>query len=447
MYRLLKFASAISIAVTLCNMLPAAEKPLLKVAVLSDIQHYDQPGDWAYGNFEKALAMLKTQSPEAMIIAGDLVENATSPDAFKSYRSLINKYFPDRPLPLVICAGNHDVHSTPVRPLENMLKLFCDNLAIPHDNPLLQFIGGYAFITVHDAREKEFADSTLQKLKTLLDKAAAFDQQKPIFVVTHYPPANTVIASQPDRMSKLRQILNNYPQVVSLSGHTHYPLEDERCIWQKEFTALTTSTLSYGCMADCDLFNVCNGILPFAREVVQMMMMEIYPNKVIFYRYNVEEKREIKPHARWLLTLPYRPAEARYTAQRAQQRQAPEFPADAKLFIRYDYGFAYVIFDRAQHNDMVQYYLVKTAEQLPNGQYAELGTVKYAADFYRLNRNRDPREFFKLPAGILKAGCVNQIEVYPMETFGKMGKPLVLQYPVPHWWQFKAFSPKSAPQE
>ena len=426
----------------------SAEKPLLKVAILSDMQHYDQSADWGYGNTVKAFDMLKKLVPDVLVIAGDLVENGSHDNAFSSYRKLLRDTFGDRQVHLVIAAGNHDVYSIPTQDLQQRLDIFCKTLQIARDNPLRQTLHGYDFITIHDNRTPEFTDEVLSKLKTQLDAAVKRDSKKPIFVVSHYPMPDTVAGSfGAYRMKKLRKLLNNYPQVVHFGAHTHYPLEDERCIWQKEFTALNTSTLSYGCLEGIKVVNTCNGILPFAREVVQFMLLEIYPDKLVFRRFNAEEKREIKPNRRWVVDIPYQPSQARYTSVRAKESKAPEFPADAKLFLRYDYGFAYVIFDMAKHDDLVFAYRVKVLHKTSSGNWQEHFSADYVASFYRLERTRGKREFFKLPETALKNGVCNRIEVYAQETFGKLSNPLVIEYNVPHYWKFAKVDFRSAPQE
>ena len=210
---------------------------------------------------------------------------------------------------------------------------------------------------------------------------------------------------------------------------------------------MNTSTLSYGCLEGIKVVNTCNGILPFAREVVQFMLLEIYPDKLVFRRFNAEEKREIKPNRRWVVDIPYQPSQARYTSVRAKESKAPEFPADAKLFLRYDYGFAYVIFDMAKHDDLVFAYRVKVLHKTSSGNWQEHFSADYVASFYRLERTRGKREFFKLPETALKNGVCNRIEVYAQETFGKLSNPLVIEYNVPHYWKFAKVDFRSAPQE
>ena len=40
-------------------------------------------------------------------------------------------------------------------------------------------------------------------------------------------------------------MLKKYPQVVHISGHSHFPANDPRAVWQGEFTAINDGGLSY----------------------------------------------------------------------------------------------------------------------------------------------------------------------------------------------------------
>ncbi len=40
-------------------------------------------------------------------------------------------------------------------------------------------------------------------------------------------------------------IFRKYPQIIDFSGHSHYPVNDPRSIWQGDFTAVGTASLDY----------------------------------------------------------------------------------------------------------------------------------------------------------------------------------------------------------
>ncbi len=422
-------------------------KVLLKVGIISDIQAYDVREDWGMGNLVKALKILAPFQPDVFINAGDLADLAEYPEAYTLYNQIFAEFFPEKQPQQVICAGNHDVWGLNNQTLPEMLDQFCSKLAIPRNEVCHTVVNGYDFIAITEEHVDDYTPQKLAEVKKLLDKISAEKPGKPVFIVTHYPPYDTMSGSHNHHGKKnLRDFFNSYPQVVSFSGHTHYPLEDERSIWQKEFTAVTTSTLSYGCLEERP-FNTCNSILPFAREAVQAMYMEVFADKIVIRRYNVEDQREIKPQQRWNFALPYDPQKPQYSGERALDRMAPYFEKNASAVLRYDYGFAYLIFDAAKHDDMVQFYQIKASAKNSDGSWSEPRTVNYAADFYRLEQHRTGKEYFKLPHDLLTAGKLTRIEIYPQESFGKLGTPLVLERTIPAYWKFREFNPLDGPQE
>ena len=90
------------------------------------------------------------------------------------------------------------------------------------------------------------SDTKLAWLEEELDKAVADDPtgEKPIFVFQHVHPQDTV-GSSTNGDRPLKALLDNYPNVVDFSGHTHKPITDPRSIWQGTFTALNTGSMAY----------------------------------------------------------------------------------------------------------------------------------------------------------------------------------------------------------
>ena len=68
---------------------------------------------------------------------------------------------------------------------------------------------------------------------------------KPIFVITHQNPSATVYGSGEWGDQSLKSLLDKYPQAVSISGHSHFSILDERSIYQDKFTAFTTQSIAY----------------------------------------------------------------------------------------------------------------------------------------------------------------------------------------------------------
>ncbi len=426
-------------------------EPILKIGIVSDSQCYDVREDWGMSNLAKALKILSPKNPEIIIMPGDLADLGEYPGAFTLYKELCKEYFPSPEPVQIACAGNHDLwgrdRNIPSN-MEFLFKRFCEKMEIPHANPYHTVIKGYDFITLSENINCNYTPELIEKLAVELKAAAERDAEKPIFVISHFPPANTMSGSWNKSGKKaLRELFNQYPQVISISGHTHYPLEDERCIWQDEFTAFTTSTLSYGCVAE-KLFNVCNGIVPFAREAVQALYMEVFVDHIDIHRYNVEDFCEIKPDKVWSFALPYDPANPEYGIEkRSAERTPPAFPANAEFVLRYDYGFVYAVFEAAKHDDFVQYYRIEAARKDANGVYQTVKSVDCISDFYRLKCNQAKRMFFKLPDDMLIPGELHKISIYAIESFGKVSDPITLERLIPADWKFRKIEENIMPQE
>lgn len=423
------------------------ETPNLRIAVTSDAQAAVSENHWGMVNTEKAFRFLSDFKPDVLVMAGDLADRFY-PEVYDLYMKSYHRNFKSKLPVQVACAGNHDFWSGKEDDFEAIWQEFTTRLKISRENPCRQLIGGYDFITLSQKHGGECPPELLAKLKIKLDEAVARDNRKPVFLVTHYPPFNTMYRSGENCGQKnIRELLNNYPQVLSLSGHTHVPLNWEKSFWQGEFTALTTSTLSYGSIGGGKFFNVAGGsILPFGREVQQALVIDVFDDKVKIHRYNVHDRKEIKPDSLWVVDVPYnREAAEKAAGERYANATAPEFPEDAKLVIRNDFGFVYLLFPAAKHPEMVLGYTVKIREQLPDGSWKKVAEAEYAGDFYRYEAHRTSEVSVKLPENIFMPGKKLKFEVFPVEDFGKAGKPLTLEFTSP--WRITRSAKQAYPVE
>ena len=411
----------------------------LRAAIISDSQAYPTLSDWGMDNLNRALQFLAPMKPDVLLMAGDLADG-TNFETYKVYRQLLEKHFD--PMPVHVgCAGNHDywVPKGTERDPEFIYSEMSRLIGQKNANPLHETVGGYDFIAFSEdiKLENGYSPEMIWLLEKEIKKSVERDPEKPVFVISHYHPVNTVTGSHTSSgRPELRELFNRYPQVVSISGHTHCPLEDERCIWQGEFTAINSSTLAYGCVEESCCYNNCSVIAPFADEVLNVMLMEIYPDHCDIHRYNIEDRREIKPDNLWSFPLPHDPANPKYSDYRRLERSAPEFPPGAYGVLRYDYGFLYVIFDQAVHEDFVHFYIIKVYEKTDDG-WVLKSDEYYLNDFYRLEGRSKPRQVFKLPGEIITPGCEIRVEIYPLESFLNTGKPLVIERVIPKPLKYK----------
>ena len=77
----------------------------------------------------------------------------------------------------------------------------------------------------------------------------AKDDPENRFCILHQHIKDTVYGSQEwgtKDSAKINAVLKEYPQVITFSGHSHYPLDDPRSIHQKDFTSAGTFCKLYG---------------------------------------------------------------------------------------------------------------------------------------------------------------------------------------------------------
>jgi hypothetical protein len=179
-------------------------------------------------------------------------------------------------------------------------------------------------------------------------------------------------------------------------------------------------------MSEEKYVNCCNGILPYAREAVQALYMEIFSDRIEIHRYNAEDQREIKPDRVWTVPMPFEPEKAVYTPARREQRKAPQFAPGTPIYLRYDYGYIFLLFDGATHDDFVQSYHVILWEKAGDGSMQKAMELDYVSPFYRLERNQDHRQVIRLPGSEMKQFTDYKVEIFPQESFGLRGKPISL---------------------
>ena len=81
-----------------------------------------------------------------------------------------------------------------------------------------------------------YSDKQINWLKEEMAKAQKDDPEKPIFIFLHQHIKETVYGSHEwgtQDSAKINAVLKEYPQVITFSGHSHYPLDDPRSIHQK----------------------------------------------------------------------------------------------------------------------------------------------------------------------------------------------------------------------
>lgn len=224
----------------------------LSVAVISDLQlpNSKSKDTHQYESFEKTLTMIKDRNPDVLIIAGDYTDVGTR-NAWGTYKEIYDKVMADSKEPIMMgIMGNHDYWlpyfaecfevPTPAKQIKRFTK-YTGQPLYSH-----QTVNGYHFIcwsSSDGSYDKSYENK--DQMRAEIEKAIEDDPSKPVFVITHLNPSETAYGSDEWGNDDINEVLKDYPQVVSLSGHSHYSLLDERSIFQGSYTALTTQSLDY----------------------------------------------------------------------------------------------------------------------------------------------------------------------------------------------------------
>lgn len=244
----------------------SGQSPHLSFSVVSDIhvQYWDTQ---AQGKFGAALEDLYQMNPnlDALVINGDLGDGRS--DDYAMLNSILQKY----PLPKIVyyTLGNHEFYkayyksnadwSTSTFPNgesdQASIARFLSHTGISsvYYNSWIQ---GYHFIFLGSEQYRQsdpanYEDAWLSsaQLSWLQKKLQEnYSPHRPMFVFLHQPLQGTVSGSVERgvvQQIELKRLLSVYPEVIFLSGHTHWELRLPTTIVRDVFTMVNSSSVSY----------------------------------------------------------------------------------------------------------------------------------------------------------------------------------------------------------
>jgi len=225
--------------------------PVVRFTVCSD-NHINTAGDTPCMRMSKMMklsyAVADTDNEynnlDAVMFVGDIADNGRK-NQFYGMQSTLNACVKDETQVLTLLAArSHDGKGLNKSPFEFFTAL------TGNDSDTHVVINGFHFILLSASEnvDEHYGEYQRTWLKTQLDAAVKDDPTKPIFVAHHEHVKNTVYGSSDFEgwgNSYFRDIFNQYPHIVHFSGHSHYPINDPRSIWQGEFTAIGTGSMKY----------------------------------------------------------------------------------------------------------------------------------------------------------------------------------------------------------
>lgn len=238
---------------------------VLAFGLTSDI-HISGSGDAASTKFATALTQLKKKARElgveldAIVSTGDISNNGTK-DQYTILKSIYETNM-GKETPFVFALGNHDQY----QPLSNAYDIFnteqytgtmVDDSLIKYGN-VHYVVNGIHFVAIcpNTYSSGDYSCPFTTKTKNWLDETLAEittnDPGAPVFVLVHCMIYDTAYGSTLEvstqccwYTTELTDILSQYPQVIALSGHLHFTVNDERTIMQTDFTSIGCGSTSY----------------------------------------------------------------------------------------------------------------------------------------------------------------------------------------------------------
>ena len=223
----------------------AAFVPILRFAVFSDA-HYGESvnaqdqklHDLIEGAYDYSDNHAKYQTLDGVFAVGDIADRGKLTELNRFFSDFYAYTRPETEAQAVL--GNHEFYYQPANTVSRYLTASGYDSADRHIT-----ISGYHFILMSPSEYEGFNDAKIEWLSEQLAIAAADDPTgtKPIFVFQHHPAYDTVYGSEDEwGVTNLEPVFENYPQVVDFSGHSHFPINDPRSIWQGSYTELNTGS-------------------------------------------------------------------------------------------------------------------------------------------------------------------------------------------------------------
>lgn len=335
--------------------------PVFRFVMCSD-SHIEGIGTPGYERLKKtidySLAFAeddeKYKGIDRFFIAGDIT-NKGSKEEFDAFKELYD-YGREKGIEfLCTVAKDHDSITMGKDSLEYYKKL------TGQETDFHRVIGGYHFIGISTSKMKKHFNSQFQKmwLKKELDKAVADTPDKPVFVLHHEHIKYTVFGSfDEDGWGKIlfADLLKKYPNVVDFSGHSHYPVNDPRSVWQKEYTAIGTGSLKY---------------TELTVDGVQKIHPEAFEECANFLIVEADKEHNLRVIGidclaervlcEYYFKNPADKSNREYTDEKQRSRSlAPVFPGNAEITLYGKDGFYKVDFPRAESTDGMPVFIYRT---------------------------------------------------------------------------------------
>lgn len=446
---------------------------VLTFGAISDI-HLETSGSDA--KFENALSTISAYTQDkgnllnAVVVVGDLCQN-------KNKISLFKDIFEGSGLntELFFTLGNHDQESyydgvaLTLADFKAVLgdSYFSadDNLATGDRHMAVEDADGkmHHFIAIQpkaygDSQNGDkvtFNDSSIAWLDAKLAEITTADPNAYVYVFTHSMIADTCYGSDLDvdgiyknkgngsywYTSALNSTLDKYPQVITFSGHLHFPINDERSIMQNTFTAIGTGSVAN--LAIEGGYSNASGTRPNNYTAVSsghIVEVDIHGN-VRIIRLDLSTGKQFGTP--WVLDAPKADKShlTKYSASRADANKAPSMEGivpEVSVNLIGGNRIASLSFASGTDDSFVHHYEIKVTNTKNN---AVAKDIKYLTDFYLYADTAQMAKTNSVVIGAVSGGDEYKVEVTAVDSWGAKSATVSGTFTVPSGFDSKLPEP------
>ncbi len=410
----------------------------------------------------KTLRYFRDRKADAVVISGDLSDWGLA-SGFRLLMETWNGVFPNdrapggRKVQRLFCTGNHDYEgcfsdeilagmraagydeSDSLFTL-GMKKCWEEIFQEEFDLVRRRDVNGYAFVSGEWHREGKI-EGFDRTPAWLAKHGSELDSRFPFFYFQHPPVGATVVPGngEPDPRT---EALSRFPNAVVLTGHTHATLNSSTSIWQGDFTAVSVPSLSYTSTPRGyeNGYEKRNGTstrsMPMLQtrrdlEEAQGFFVSVYPEEMVFERRNFAQGEEAGEA--WIVPLGADAGRPFSFESHSSRVPVPQFPRNAWLEV----GFSNTDNRRGFWQVTLEFRFPNASAE-PRARAFDYEVRIVRADggdpvvkrflspaFHKLQRDEPSEMRFWMDAADLPKGVPYRVEVYPRNSFGVVGKPLV----------------------
>lgn len=215
---------------------------------------------------------------DAVVFSGDITDNGMF-NSFAAFTAITDMELREGTERLGVIAKNHDSY------LYSAYAPTVYEKVTGQESDFHKVVNGFHFIGVSRSKTlAQYSPEQIQWLDENLAQAVKESPEKPVFVFQHEHVRDTVYGSSKSDgwgLEVFTDVLKKYPQAIHISGHSHFPANDPRAIWQDSFTAINAGGLGYFEFA----VDGKNGIHPDGyKDMTQALIIEVDADNRVLVR-------------------------------------------------------------------------------------------------------------------------------------------------------------------